>query len=83
MTCKRRAQFSQRILVFRSILKTATRICRANFANLLFYEGDAFRVVAVHNAPPKWTEVRQRESIIHARPPHPLGRLAATKQFRQ
>jgi two-component system, NtrC family, sensor kinase len=69
-------------LVFRSILVNATRICRANFANLHFYERDAFRVVAMHNAPPDWAEVlRQRELIIYARPPHPLARLAATKQF--
>ena len=39
-------------LVFQSILENATRICQANFANLHFYEGDAFRVVAMHNAPP-------------------------------
>ena len=69
-------------LVFQSILENATRICQANFANLHFYEGDAFRVVAMHNAPPEWAEVlRQRELIIHARPPHPLARVAATKQF--
>jgi two-component system, NtrC family, sensor kinase len=68
-------------LVFQSILENATRICQANFANLHFYEGDAFRVVAMHNAPPEWAEVlRQRGPIIHARPPHALARLAATKQ---
>ncbi len=69
-------------LVFRSILENATRICQANFANLHFYDGDAFRVVAMHNAPPEWAEVvRHRQSTIHARRPHPLARLAATKQF--
>ena len=69
-------------LVFRSILENATRICQANFANLHFYEGDAFRVVAMHNAPPEWAEVlRQRGPMIHARLPHTLARVAATKQF--
>jgi GAF domain len=69
-------------LIFRSILENATRICQANFANLHFYEGDAFRVVATHNAPPEWVEVlRQRGPIIHARLPHTLARVAATKQF--
>ena len=69
-------------LVFRSILENATRICQANFANLHFYEGDAFRVVAMHNAPPEWAEVlRQRGPVIHARLPHPLARVAATKRF--
>jgi GAF domain-containing protein len=69
-------------LVFRSILENATRTCQANFANLHFYEGDAFRVVAAHNAPPEWAKVlRQRGPRIHARLPHPLARVAATKQF--
>jgi GAF domain-containing protein len=69
-------------LVFRSLLENATRICQANFANLHFYEGDAFRVVATHNAPPEWAEVlRQRGPMIHARLPHALARVAATKQF--
>jgi two-component system, NtrC family, sensor kinase len=69
-------------LVFRSILENATRICQANFANLHFYEGDAFRVVAMHNAPQKWAEVlRQCGPMIHAKLPHTLARVAATKQF--
>jgi hypothetical protein len=53
-------------LVFRSILENATRICQANFANLLFYEGDAFRLVAVHNAPPE-TSVPQVTAFAHSR----------------
>ncbi|MFZ0149058.1 MAG: GAF domain-containing protein, partial [Xanthobacteraceae bacterium] len=68
--------------VFQAMLENATRICEANFANLHFYEGDAFRVVAMHNAPPEWAEVlRQRGPMIHARLPHTLARVAATKQF--
>src|SRR6516164_9197536 len=68
-------------LVFQSILENATRICQANFANLHFYEGDAFRVVATHNAPPEWAEVlRQRGPMIHARLPHTLAPVGATKQ---
>jgi len=67
--------------VFQAMLENAVRICEANFANLLFYEGDAFRVVATHNAPPELAEVRQREPTIHARLPDPLARLVVTKQF--
>ncbi len=37
--------------VFRAMLANATRICDANFGNLLLYEGDVFRRVALHNAP--------------------------------
>ena len=37
--------------VFEAMLENATRICEATFGNLLLYEGDAFRRVAMHNAP--------------------------------
>ena len=48
-------------LVFRSILENATRICGAKFGVLTVCEGDAFRVVAIHNAPPAYVELRKRE----------------------
>ena len=37
--------------VFEATLANATRICEAKFGNLLLYEGDAFRVAAMHGAP--------------------------------
>jgi hypothetical protein len=37
--------------VFQAILANATSLCEAKFANLFLCEGDAFRVVAMHNAP--------------------------------
>jgi two-component system, NtrC family, sensor kinase len=64
--------------VFESVLENATRICQANFGLLALYEGDAFRVTAMHNAPPAFAEVRKREPVIR---PGPLTRLAATKQM--
>ena len=36
------------------MLANATRICAANFGNLLLYEGEVFRRVALHNAPQTW-----------------------------
>jgi len=39
--------------VFEAILANATRICEAKFGNLLLYEGNAFRVAAMHSAPPR------------------------------
>jgi GAF domain-containing protein len=39
--------------VFQAILTNATRLCEAKFANLFVREGDAFRLVAMHNAPPQ------------------------------
>ena len=31
------------------MLENAVRICRANFGNMFLYEGDAYRVAAMHN----------------------------------
>ena len=54
--------------LFDTILTNATNLCQANFGTLYLYEGDAFRVVAQHNAPPAYAELRQREPLVRARP---------------
>jgi signal transduction histidine kinase len=46
--------------VFSVILENATRLCRANFGSLFLFEGDAFRAVAMHNAPSAYVEARRR-----------------------
>ena len=66
--------------VFQAILANATRICGANFGALNLYEGGAFPVVATHNAPPAYAELRRRQPMVRPGPSHPLGRVAATKQ---
>ena len=67
--------------VFRAMLENATRICEAKFGNLLLHDGNVFHVRAMHNAPPAWSELRQRDPSIRPGPNHPLARMAATKQF--
>jgi GAF domain-containing protein len=62
------------------MLVNATRLCEAKFGILLLWEGDAFRTVALHNAPPAFVEHRRREPVIHPAPVTALGRLVATKQ---
>ena len=42
--------------VFEAMLANATRICEAKFGTLYLCEGDAFRAVALHNAPPAYVE---------------------------
>ena len=64
--------------VFDTILENATRLCQANFGLMHLHEGDAFRTVAMHNAPPAFAKLRRREPVIRARP---LLRMAATKQL--
>ena len=66
--------------VFQAILANATRICDANFGMLNLYEGGAFPVVATHNAPAAYADLRRRQPMVHPGPSHPLGRVAATKQ---
>src|SRR5262249_47551303 len=44
--------------VFEAMLTNATRLCEAKFGVLFRSEGDAFRCVALHNAPPLYAEMR-------------------------
>ena len=66
--------------VFTKMLDKATRICDAKFGILDLCEGDAFRAVALHGAPPAYAEARRREPIIRPKPGGNLDRLARTKQ---
>ena len=70
-------------LVFQTLLENATHICEARFGNLLLYENenDAFRMAAMHGAPPEFAEKRGREPIIHRNPKNPLFRVAKTRQL--
>ena len=69
--------------VFQAMLENATRICEARFGNLVLYqnENDAFRMAAMHGAPPEFAEKRGREPIIHPSPKNPLFRVAKTRQL--
>src|SRR5262249_59679680 len=64
--------------VFATILANATRICGANFGTLSIREGeDAFRSVAMHNAPPGYVEERRRFGAVRYGPETGLGRLVS------
>jgi GAF domain-containing protein len=70
--------------VFEAMLANATRLCEANFGSLYLREGDAFRITAMHNAPPAYEELRRSEPVIDSA--HPavqvlLGRLAKTREI--
>src|SRR5262249_36372019 len=64
-----------------TILADARRFCGGSFGNLLLYDGDAFRRVALYNAPPAWEELTRRDPVIHTGPTSPLVRLLATKRL--
>ena len=44
--------------VFQAMLENAVRLCSAKFGVLALSEDDAFRLVAMHNAPPAYAEAR-------------------------
>jgi signal transduction histidine kinase len=67
--------------VFEAMLANAVRICEAKFGNLLLYDGNAFRMAAMHGAPPAWDELRRREPVVRPGPNNLLSRLAARKQL--
>jgi two-component system, NtrC family, sensor kinase len=69
--------------VFESMLENAVRICEASFGNLLLYENDAFRHVALHNAPKAWAAEQQRDPVAPRQSAHFLYRVADTKQVTQ
>ena len=62
--------------LFDTILANATNLCQANFGTLSLYEGDAFRIVAMHNVPRGLAELRRREPLVRA---GPLLRMAASR----
>ena len=64
--------------LFDTILANATNLCQANFGTLSLCEGDAFRIVAMHNIPPGLAELRRREPLVRA---GPLLRMAETKRL--
>jgi signal transduction histidine kinase len=67
--------------VFEAMLANATRICGANFGNLLLCDGDTLLVAAMHGARPEWIELRQRQPVIRPGPYSPLSRAITTRQF--
>ena len=64
--------------VFMAMLENAVRICEAKFGTMFLREGEAFRIVAMHNVPPAFAKLRRREPVIRA---GPLMQVAATKQL--
>ena len=66
--------------VFNTMLGNATRICEAKFGVLFLYEGDAFRVMALHGAPLAYAEERRRDPRIGIPQGTALARIVETRQ---
>jgi GAF domain-containing protein len=66
--------------VFQAMLENAVHLCEASFGNLLLYDGDVFRHVALHNAPQTWAAEQQCDPVAPRRSARFLYRVADTKQ---
>jgi GAF domain-containing protein len=66
--------------VFQTLLENATRICEAAFGSMLQREGDVFRRVALHNAPPAFAQFHNQSPTIQWREVSDLRRVVETKQ---
>jgi GAF domain-containing protein len=67
--------------VFQTLLANATRICEAAFGSMLQPDGDMFRRVALHNAPPAFAEFHNSAPLVDPRKISDLRRLVETKQL--
>jgi GAF domain-containing protein len=59
--------------VFSTMLENAVRICGATFGNIYRRDGEAFRIVTSHNAPPAFVEALKQHPRISGK------RMVATK----
>jgi GAF domain-containing protein len=65
--------------VFETMLEKAVRICDAKFGTLYLRDADAYRAVAIHNAPPAYVEARKRD-LVRPPPDSALGQIAKTRK---
>ena len=65
---------------FAVILENATHLCEANFGVLFLCEGDAYRAVAMHNAPSAYVHARQREPLVSMSGTTVIAEVARTKR---
>ena len=64
--------------VFATMLENAVRICGAILGNIYRWDGDALNLIATHNTPSTYAELRRR-SPFRADQKTPVGRMIATK----
>ena len=67
--------------VFQAMLENAVRICEAKFGFMNRYEGDTWKIIAVHGAAPAYTEYLQQHGYKRPGPETVSARIAATKQM--
>jgi GAF domain-containing protein len=66
--------------VFATMLENAARICDASWGTIYRTEGESLRLVATHNAPAAFSELRGRSPLYRHHAQDLFGRLIATKE---
>jgi GAF domain-containing protein len=66
--------------VFNAMLKNASRICEAAFGTMLLRDGDVFRRVARHNAPPEYAEFTEKNPVLPIGASVSFDRMLETRQ---
>ena len=64
--------------VFGTMLTKAVRICDAKFGSIFRWDGDALHLLATHNVPIAFDDVRRRLPLRPS-PGTPIGRMVATR----
>jgi GAF domain-containing protein len=66
--------------VFETMLKSAVRICGADFGNLWLREGDVFCIGATHGVPSAYADFLHQEKVFRPDPRVGLGLVVRTKK---
>src|SRR5260221_8442095 len=67
--------------VFQAMLANAVRICDAKFGFMNRYDGNTWKIAAVHGAAPAYTEYLQQRGYKRPGPETVVARIARTKQI--
>ena len=69
--------------VFQTMLANAMQVCEAKFGFMNRYDGDTWKIVAVHGTVPAYTEYLQQQGYRRPGPETVVARIASTKQVVQ
>jgi two-component system NtrC family sensor kinase len=67
--------------VFQAMLANAVRICDAKFGFMNRYDGDTWKIAAIHGAAPAYTEYLQQRGYKRPGPETVVARIAKSKQM--
>src|SRR5262249_51238200 len=69
--------------VFQTMLANAMKVCEAKLGFMNRYDGDTWKIVAVHGAVPAYTKYLQQHGYKRPGPETVVARIASTKQIAQ